>query len=146
MSKIDVHRLRHGRQISLDWIHHIGEIVILGENRKTKGILSIIIVDNENIRDLNSRFLKRDEPTDVIAFPLGDAENDVWGEVYISEDQAAMQASLYGICFEEELARLVIHGILHLLDYDDKEECQRKRMKAREDYYLARVMQEENTK
>ena len=141
MSKIDVYRLRRGKQISLDWIRRVGEIVVGGENWKIAGSLSIIIVDNTKIQDLNSRFLRRNRPTDVIAFPLGEEGGDVWGEVYVSEEQAAKQASVYRVSFEEELARLVIHGILHLLGYDDGDVSQREKMREREDHYLAQAIQ-----
>ncbi len=91
------------------------------------------------IRDLNCRFLKRDWATDVIAFPFGEQEKGPWGEIYISEEQTRDQAVKYGVSFEEELARLIIHGILHLLGYQDKNADLRKKMKIKENHYLKYV-------
>ena len=136
--KIDVARQRPGDEIPLHWIRQIGITVLQEEEWKGKGSLSIVLIDNERIQELNSRFFNRDRPTDVIAFPLDDEEDNVWGEIYVSEDQAKAQASLYNVTLLEELCRLVIHGILHLVGYDDGDECSRGKMTEREDDYLRR--------
>jgi len=70
------------------------------------------------LRDLNREFLGRDEPTDVIAFNLSSGDDDLVGDVYISVDRAADQARGLGIDLEEELLRLELHGLLHLVGYD----------------------------
>ena len=108
----------------------------MGEGWKAKGSCNVVLVGDGAIRDLNRRFLKRDHPTDVLAFPLGDGGEGIWGEVYVSEDRAREQAARYGVSFREELARLVVHGVLHLMGYDDKDEGSRKVMREREDHYL----------
>ena len=90
------------------------------------------------IQDLNVRFLKRNRPTDVIAFPLGE-DGDVWGEVVVSVERTTEQARAYGATPGEELARCVIHGVLHLLGYDDGTVRERKRMKEKEEAYLEAV-------
>ena len=78
-------------------------------------------------------------PTDVLAFPLDDKDDDVWGEIYISEEQARSQALTYGVPLEEELSRLVIHGLLHLLGFKDGDLHSKKQMTEREDVYLKRI-------
>lgn len=130
------------QEVSLKWIHRIGKAVLRGEGWKGKGNLSIILVDDKKIRELNRRFLQSDRPTDVMAFPLEDEDTGVWGEVYVNGDLAREQASIYGVSFEEELARLIVHGVLHLLGYDDGDENSREEMREREDHYLARVVRE----
>lgn len=110
--------------------------MIKEENWKGKGKLSIILTDDGMIRDLNCRFLKRDWATDVIAFPFGEEEKGLWGEIYISEERARDQALIYDVSFEEELTRLIIHGILHLLGYQDKSEELKKKMEIKENHYL----------
>ena len=121
-------------------MYHICEEVLLGENWQGKGILSVVLGDDKMLKELNQRFLKRNRPTDVMAFPLGaDREEEVWGEIYVSIERAKEQALIYNVSFSEELARLIIHGILHLFDYDDIDESSKKVMKAREDYYLNRI-------
>jgi probable rRNA maturation factor len=106
--------------------------------------VNIIFVGNARIRELNRRFLKRDRPTDVIAFD-GDraelrhenggctenrglsppfsppGEPRLLGEVYVSRDQARIQAREFGVPYSLELRRLVLHGLLHLLGLTHKQ-------------------------
>lgn len=130
------------QEVSLKWIQRIGKAVLRGEGWKGKGTLSIVLVDDEEIRELNRRFLQSNRPTDVMAFPWEDEDTGVWGEVYVNRDLAREQAAMYGVSFEEELARLIVHGVLHLLEYDDGDENSREKMREREDHYLARVVRE----
>ena len=88
------------------------------------------------MRRINRRFLRHDEATDVIAFPLHDGMG-IDGEVYVNLDRARSQARTYRIRFGEETRRLLIHGTLHLLGYSDATARGKARMKEREDYYLA---------
>ena len=126
----------------MNWVRRIGKAVLRGEGWKGGGILSIVLVDDSAIQELNSRFLQKDVATDVIAFPLEDEEEGVWGEVYISGERAKEQSSEYGVSFEEELARLIVHGVLHLVGYEDGNRSSRKRMREKEDYYLTRIFSE----
>lgn len=91
--------------------------------------VSVVLVDNRQIRSLNRRFLKRDRPTDVLAFPIG---GDLLGEIYVSREQARRQARACGLPLREELPGLVLHGFLHLLGYTHQE------MPGREREYLSR--------
>jgi len=94
-----------------------------GSNRS----LNIIFVNNPSIQRLNRTFLKKNRPTNVLAFP-GDGK--FLGEIYISLDYAKKEAKDTGIEFKTEVERLVIHGLLHLVGYTHKE------MKRQEQYYL----------
>jgi probable rRNA maturation factor len=120
-------------------VRRIAEAVLAGEGSGGKGIakleLSIVLADDAFIRGLNARFLKKDRPTDVIAFPLGE-DGGPWGEVYVSVERTAEQAEEYGVPPREELARCVIHGVLHLLGYDDGTKREREGMRRKEDEYL----------
>jgi probable rRNA maturation factor len=84
------------------------------------GEISVTLLDDEGIRDINRRYLDRDRPTDVIAFSLGEAPT-VLGDVYIGFDQACRQAAEAGVSLEEELVRLAVHGTLHVLGHDHPE-------------------------
>lgn len=86
--------------------------------------LSVTMMDDETIRQLNREYLSEDRPTDVIAFSLGDDER-VLGDVYLGFAQAARQADELSIPLHEELARLVIHGTLHVLGWDHPEDGER---------------------
>jgi probable rRNA maturation factor len=76
--------------------------------------LSLVLVTNPEIRRLNRRFLGRNRFTDVISFPIS---SEFLGEIYVSRDRARLQAREYDVPVEEELYRLVLHGLLHLLGY-----------------------------
>lgn len=80
--------------------------------------LSITLLTDDEIAAMNREFLSHDDPTDVIAFALyGDGEDPV-GDVYIGYEQARRQAAANAVNLAEELARLAVHGTLHVLGYD----------------------------
>ncbi|MCX8044433.1 MAG: rRNA maturation RNase YbeY [Desulfobacterota bacterium] len=85
--------------------------------------LSILLLDDRRIAALNYRYLHRTGPTDVLSFPMHDAQRPtiqptLLGDVVVSVETALRQAQECGITLEEEIARLLIHGILHLIGYD----------------------------
>jgi probable rRNA maturation factor len=84
--------------------------------------VEIVLVDDQTIWDLNRTYRGRDRPTDVLAFSMSEGEGadltpSLLGEVYVNLDRAAIQAQEYDVPFHEEVARLVIHGLLHLVGY-----------------------------
>jgi probable rRNA maturation factor len=111
--------------------------------------LSLLITDDEAIRELNHRFRGVDAPTDVLAFGAGEEEHFViapesppyLGDVVISYQRALAQATELGHAVAEELKLLVVHGILHLLGYDHQEEAAARQMREREERILAKVQQ-----
>ncbi len=122
----------------MKWIRRIAKMVLKDEECHPGNSLSLIFIDDAAIQDLNDRFLQKDRPTDVMAFPMED-EEDIWGEIYISTERAKEQAELYTVPFNEELARLIIHGVLHLSGYTDSEAGSSDIMKQKEDYYLEKL-------
>lgn len=102
--------------------------------------LSLAFVEDAEIRRLNRRFLGRDRATDVLAFRLDagfPAAGEFFGEVVVSAETAVREARRRGIPAAEELLRYVIHGILHLLGYDDRRPRGRARMWERQERELA---------
>jgi probable rRNA maturation factor len=88
-----------------------------------EGELSVLLTDDEHIADLNHRYLGREGPTNVLAFPMAGGppphvESSMMGDVVISLDTALRESEALGESLEETLDRLLIHGILHLLNYD----------------------------
>jgi probable rRNA maturation factor len=79
---------------------------------------SVVLVSNPQMRRLNHLFLGRNRATDVMAFPISDR---LLGEIYVSRDQARVQAQRYKVTFREELLRLVLHGFLHLLGHSHRQ-------------------------
>ncbi len=92
---------------------------------------TVIFVSDPELAELHKTYLNDPSFTDVMTFNLGD--DTIEGEIYISVDRARMQAREYGVRVEEEIVRLVIHGLLHLNDYEDTNETQRLEMKAIEE-------------
>ncbi len=97
--------------------------------------VSILLVDNEQIRELNSKYRKKDTPTDVLSFPLlhefdNLPEDDIiyLGDIVISVERAMEQAKEYGHSFKREIGFLIAHSILHLLGYDHMTEADEKFM------------------
>lgn len=82
------------------------------------GEFSITLLDDPGIADYNRRFLSHDSVTDVIAFALYEAPEAPVGDVYIGYDQALRQAAAAGVTEDEELVRLTVHGVLHVLGHD----------------------------
>jgi len=85
--------------------------------------LSLLFVDDEGIRKINRDYLRRDRPTNVIAFSLaegdfGDVNPGVLGDVVVSVETAAREARAAGIAIEDAILYLILHGILHLAGYD----------------------------
>lgn len=102
-----------------------------------EGDISIVFGGDETLRILKQEFFKKDEYTDVIAFRLNDySEKKVEGEIYISLERAKENAESFKEPFEKEVARLIIHGGLHLLDYNDETEKEKQVMRAKENHYL----------
>jgi probable rRNA maturation factor len=124
------YRRRHNETIRLV------RSVLQGEKRANAEI-NVIFNDDKQMVKLNSSFLRHHYATDVISFPLAEQNTPtIAGEVYVNIDQAQRQADDYHVSLSNELARLTIHGVLHLLQYDDRTERQRKHMTLLENRYL----------
>jgi probable rRNA maturation factor len=82
--------------------------------------LSIALVSDPQIKRLNKLYRNKDKPTDVLSFPIGEKVEDwlILGDIVISVDTAKRQAKELGHSLEEELKRLLVHGLVHLLGYD----------------------------
>ncbi|MHC4605863.1 MAG: rRNA maturation RNase YbeY [Planctomycetota bacterium] len=114
--------------------------VLRGE-KAGKHPLSLVFVTDRRIHALNRAFLRHDRPTDVIAFAFDDpAPGGVRGEVVVSAERAAREARDRGIPVREEVLRYVAHGVLHVLGYDDRTPAKKKKMWARQEKYLRRVL------
>ena len=102
----------------------------------TEAEISLTLLDDDAIRDLNRRYLDRDRPTDVIAFPLYGPDELVVGDVYVGFDQGRRQAAELRVPLREELVRLAIHGTLHVLGHEHPEDG------AREESEMFRIQEE----
>ena len=109
---------------------------VLKQEAVAEAAVTIVFTDDAGIRDLNARFRDMDRVTDVLAFPLRD-EDGYLGDVIISLERARAQAPRFQNDPEAELARLIVHGLLHLLGYDHHRPQDGRRMKAAERRALA---------
>ena len=98
--------------------------------------ISVAIVDDPQIHELNRRYLNHDEPTDVLSFALEQRSGYVEGEIVVSADTAAARAVQFNWPPADELLLYVVHGTLHLAGYDDKTPKLRAEMRRREGHYL----------
>ena len=110
--------------------------VLKGEGKSEANILVIFTID-QILSDLKKKFFNKDHLTDVIAFRMNAYEEvKVEGEIYISIPRVKKNAEEYVQSISKELARIIIHGSLHLLNYDDATSNEKIRMTEKEDYYL----------
>ena len=139
-------------QDSIDesWLRKAVENVLVTQGMEQPLELGLFITDDETVRGLNRTYRGNDETTDVLAFAFGeDSASFVLppdgilhlGEVIISYPQAQRQARELGHTIERELTLLTIHGMLHLLGYDDKQPEEREKMRAMEKRVLALVFE-----
>lgn len=101
--------------------------------------ISLAVVDDPRIHELNRQFLAHDYPTDVLSFLLEQSEGYLEGEVIVSAERAQAECDHYGWGPTEELLLYAIHGVLHLAGYDDLRPGPRRRMRAQEKVCLARL-------
>jgi len=105
---------------------------VLGDSCYSAGMLSIAVVDDTTIHQLNRQFLGHDYPTDVLSFVLENRRPYLEGELILSGDTALHNAAEYGWPAEDELLLYVVHGCLHLVGYCDQEPAERAEMLAAE--------------
>ena len=113
-----------------DWI----ERVIESEGKKLEEI-SYIFCDDDYLLDINLQYLNHDTYTDIISFDYS-VGNILQGDIYISTERVMENSTEYGVSFEEEIRRVIIHGVLHLCGYKDKTEEETRIMRRKEEEKL----------
>ncbi len=124
-------------------IEKLAELVLEAEPRNTE--LSVKFVDDKAIAKLNEKYLHHKGPTDVISFPMREGSfrklhRELLGDVVISTQTTVAQAKLFSKSVGEELSLYVIHGILHLLGYDDIAPGNRRRMEKKQEKLMDAVV------
>ncbi|AUS05139.1 rRNA maturation RNase YbeY [Pseudotamlana carrageenivorans] len=107
------------------------------ENHKLEEINYIFCTD-DYLYDLNVEFLNHDTLTDIISFDYSIGKI-IQGDIYISVDRVRDNALEYNVDFDEEMCRVIIHGILHYCGYKDKTDDEAKLMREKENFYLSRL-------
>ncbi|HOE94156.1 MAG TPA: rRNA maturation RNase YbeY [Candidatus Cryptobacteroides sp.] len=120
-----------GKSANNRWLRFVAS----SEVRKT-GDVNIIFCSDTYLLDINLKYLGHDYFTDIITFDY--CEGDVLsGDLFISIDSVRENALTYKVDFLDELYRVMVHGILHLIGYKDESEEEQAQMRAKEDYYLS---------
>lgn len=127
------------KKIRLDFllIRKIIHLICIRE-KKIPGNINIIFCNNPHIYNINKKYLKHYYPTDVITFNYNNG-NIIEGDIFIGLDVVYNNANYYKVKFKYEIYRVIIHSILHLVGYDDKNEKLKSIMREKEDYYLKYV-------
>ena len=122
-------KLSDEKEIS-DWI----SVVIDSENCRL-GEISYIFCDDDYLLEINQQYLDHDTLTDIISFDYS-VGKELHGDVFISVDRVKENAENFEVAFEEEMSRVMIHGVLHYCGYKDKTETEKSAMRGKEDFYI----------
>lgn len=137
--------------VGLPGLHALAEMVLREEGYPEDAEVTLLFVDESEMASYNARFLDREGATDVLAFPVEDLLPGVipdadpqgpplmLGDVVVAPSYVRRQADEHGVSFEDEMALMVTHGILHLLGYDHVEDEEAERMEERESQLLAKM-------
>ena len=109
---------------------------VAAEEGKAVEAIDYIFCSDEFLLEINKKYLDHNFYTDIITFPLNN--DPIEANVFISIVRVTENAQLYKQSFEDELHRVIVHGLLHMIGYNDKNELDEKEMRKKEDYYLAK--------
>lgn len=124
----------HFKKIKLkSWINST-----IKEEGMKPGELSFIFCSDEYLLEINKQYLEHDYFTDIITFDYVENKN-ISGDIFISVDRITENANTYQVSFFDELNRIIIHGVLHLLGYKDKDPDEKRLMTEKEDYFLSQL-------
>jgi rRNA maturation RNase YbeY len=115
-----------------NWILNI----ILSENY-IEGQINFIFCSDKYLNKANLKYLQHDTFTDIITFDTSEKQIEISGDIFISIERVRDNAKSYKVLFTNELHRVMIHGILHLIGYNDKTKEEKVIMRRKEDYYLS---------
>jgi len=115
----------------ITWLENVGKAEL-----KNISSLTYIFCSDEYILDINIKYLGHDYYTDIITFPYREGD-DIESDLYISLERVKENAEDFEVAFDEELKRVMVHGLLHLIGYSDKSEDDIHVMREKENYYIA---------
>jgi probable rRNA maturation factor len=110
---------------------------IVSNENKILGNLNFIFCSDKYLHDLNKKYLHHDTFTDIITFDYSETLNNISGDIYISIDRVKDNSVKYKCDFSKELYRVISHGVLHLIGYNDKITKDALIIRQKEDYYLS---------
>ncbi len=135
--KLEITDLQKFYPIEKNKIRKLVRNILKAEKKDAE--LSVVFVDNKRIKEINKTFLGHRYATDVLSFAYHESScsNTITGEIIVSVEMAIQLAQRHGYSVEGEIALYLIHGILHLIGYDDKRKSDAKKMHQREGELLS---------
>lgn len=132
-------KLPFGKKILEKKVEHI-----LSSLKKSRASVSLHVIGDKKMTELNFQHRGKRKPTDVLSFATQEGESpissDDWGDIFICLPQVKRQAKEYGISWKEEFYRMTVHGLLHLLGYDHMEAKDAKKMFALQEKFLSEIL------
>lgn len=110
---------------------------VIKKEGKSLRSLNYVFCTDEYLREMNIQFLKHRTYTDIITFNYNPSKTEIEGEIYISVDRVRENAETFQTDFPTELNRVIIHGVLHLLGFNDKTKAEKTAMREKEDACLS---------
>lgn len=130
-SNADIDFILDNQALITQWI-----VQVIQNHEKKMGSISYQFCSDEYIHEVNVSFLNHDTLTDIITFDRVVGDN-ISGDILISVDRVGDNAKIFDVSFEEELHRVIIHGVLHLLGFKDKSDSDAKIMRSKENESLS---------
>lgn len=133
--------------LNTKFIEAVGSGILKTLKKEKTSEVDIVFMDDAAIKKLNKRYKGKDASTDVLSFGIDGREfmrKKVLGEIFISLDTARRNAKLFGVAFEDEVVRYLVHGMLHLFGYDDGTEADKMRMWHRQEGLLKDICRHED--
>lgn len=121
-----------GKSVHSAWLKAVSE-----EEGRRPGQISVIFCSDPYLLEINRKYLGHDYYTDIITFDYSEGDT-ISGDLFISVDTVRSNAEYYSADFKDELDRVIVHGVLHLIGYDDHTDEQSAEMRVRENHYLER--------
>ncbi|MBI4647806.1 MAG: rRNA maturation RNase YbeY [Bacteroidia bacterium] len=110
--------------------------IVFDKEKTIYGSINLIFCSDKYLLDLNRKYLSHNYFTDILTFNYTENKS-ICGDLFISIERVTENAKIYSVSFADELYRVIIHGLLHLIGYDDNNPSKKRFMKAKEDDYLS---------
>lgn len=145
--EVSTEREQH-RMIPQKWVRHLVEGTLNAEKVELRSKVEVLLAGDDTVRALNEQYRAQDSVTDVLSFPASQSDNDFpnfsvspndIGQIILSVPQAKRQADEFSIDIKQEAAHLIVHGLLHLLDYDHQSANDEDLMHIRENAILSEL-------
>lgn len=123
--------LPHPRKTA-SWIR-----LVVSREKHTLRWLNCVFCSDAHLFNLNTSYLHHQTLTDILTFDYSSDTRKIEGEVYVSIERVRENASKFNVSFDDELHRVIVHGVLHLLGYDDNQAAERAKIRKKEEAYLS---------